>query len=191
METRLPDLLAAIRREIPRFRIVRKDTAWSQRAIHRALVILSLGRMRAYLTDYVTTLGATVYVPSDFHAWSEEARVIVLHHERVHLRQFRRLGWPLMALLYGVALLPAGLALGRARLEWRAYQATIRATLQIRGAAAARSLRAEILQRFTGPDYLWMWPFPGQVGRWFDRTLDEALAAGQYSPERRRSAHHS
>lgn len=188
METRLPELLSAMREEVPRFRIVRKDAARSQRWIHRALVTLSLGRMRAYLTDYVTTLGATVYVPPDFHAWSEEARVIVLHHERVHLVQFRRLGWPLMALLYGLLLLPAGLALGRARIEWRAYQATIRATLQIRGEEAARALRPEILRRFTGPDYLWMWPFPRQVGRWFDQTLDSALASGQYSSERRRSA---
>ena len=185
METRLRDLLQAIGQEVPGFRIVRKDTAPSQRWIHRFLLLVSFGRMRTYLTHYVTTLGATVYVPPDFHAWDETTRVIVLHHERVHLRQFRRLGTPLLALLYGLVFFPVGLAYGRARLEWAAYQATVRATLALRGEAAARALRPEILRRFTGPDYLWMWPFARQVGRWFDRTLDSARASGHYSAEPR------
>ena len=31
--------------------------------------------------------------------------------------------------------------------------------------------RAQIVRRFTGPDYGWMWPFPRAVGRWIDDAL--------------------
>jgi hypothetical protein len=31
----------------------------------------------------------------------------------------------------------------------------------------------EIVERFTGPDYGWMWPFPSHVNRWFDQALQE------------------
>jgi len=167
-------LCAAIEREVPRFRIVRKDRASSQRLIHRVLWVLSLGRMRDYLSRYVTTLGSVVYVPPDFDTWDEGARVVVLHHERVHLRQFQRLGWVPMTLLYLLGGLPVGLAWGRARLEREAYAATIGATLALEGEAAARALRPEVIRRFCSADYLWMWPFPKAVGRWFDATLDAA-----------------
>jgi len=180
METRLQPLLEAIAAEVPRFRIVPKDRAWTQRLIHRLLWVLSLGGQRGYLGRYVTTLGATVYVPPDFDEWSEVDRVIVLHHEWVHLRQFRRYTYLGMALLYLLPLLPVGLAWGRAWLEREAYAATVRATLRLRGEAAVPALRQEILRRFTGPDYLWMWPFPRAVSRWLDRTLDAARQSSDH-----------
>ena len=78
-----------------------------------------------------------------------------------------------MAFLYLIPLFPLGLAYGRARLEWEAYTETLRATARYRGFAAARSpqLRDEIVRRFTGPDYAWMWPFPKQVNSWYDEVL--------------------
>jgi hypothetical protein len=78
-----------------------------------------------------------------------------------------------MAILYLVPFLPLGLAYGRARLEWEAYEETLRATAEHLGIAAARSpaLRAQLIERFTGPDYGWMWPFPETVGRWIDEAV--------------------
>jgi hypothetical protein len=49
-------LVEALRREFPRFRIVRKDRAWLHRAIHHALIVLTLGRMRTYLDSYLLLL---------------------------------------------------------------------------------------------------------------------------------------
>ena len=65
---------------------------------------------------------------------------------------------------------PAG---GRARLEWEAYQETLAATAELVGLEAARSpaLKRRIVGRFVGPDYGWMWPFPKQVGRWYDAAM--------------------
>jgi hypothetical protein len=63
------------------------------------------------------------------------------------------------------------LAYGRARIEWEAYEETIRATAEVAGLDAARRLRDEIKRRYVGPDYGWMWPFPATIDRWFDEAL--------------------
>lgn len=163
-----------IRREFPLFRIVHKDGNRLSRAIDVALRVVTLGRMTEYLTHYHTVIGDTLYVPHCWDATPEVDRVITLRHERVHLRQRRRLTLPLMAFLYFVPILPLGLAYGRARIEWEAYAESLRATAELKGLAAAKapSFRRELLRRFTSADYGWMWPFPRQVGRWIDLELE-------------------
>lgn len=172
-------LISEIRLEFPRFRIVGKSGNRLSIAIDRALRLLTLGAQRSYLTEYHTVIGDTLYVPDSWHGMSDEERVILLCHERVHLRQRRRYGMPLMTFLYLVPFFPLGLAYGRARIEWEAYAETLRATAEIRGLAAARSpeLKQKIVRRFTGPDYGWMWPFERQVSRWYDAVLAELSAA--------------
>ena len=86
-----------------------------------------------------------------------------------------------MAFLYLVPFFPLGLAYGRARLEWEAYEETLRATAEHYGIVAVKSaaLRDGIVTRFTGPDYGWMWPFRRSVERWYDdavRRIEEGAA---------------
>jgi hypothetical protein len=153
--------------------LLRKGDVWHQRAADVALRVVTLGGARQYLTHYVTTLGHRIYVPDDWPTWPATRRLAILRHELVHVAQFERLGWPLMILLYGLLPLPIGLAWFRARLEMEAYAETLRATAELEGLAAARSpaLRAEIVRRFVGPDYGFMWPFPRAVERFVDREL--------------------
>lgn len=173
---RLSDaLLEEIRQEFPRFRTVDKRRDPLSRAIDRALKIVTFGGQRGYLSVYHTVIGDTLYLPASWDAAADIDRAIVLRHERVHLRQRRRYGFALMTFLYLIPFLPVGLAYGRARIEWEAYTETLRATAELAGIAAARApaLRAQIVRRFTGPDYGWMWPFEAQVQRWYDRALDD------------------
>ena len=164
-----------IREEFPGFRIVYKDRSRLSLLIDWTLRCLTLGGQRHYLTRYHTVIGHTLYVPRAWDHTPEVERVILLRHERVHLRQRRRLGFLPMAFVYLIPFFPLGLAYGRARLEWEAYTETLRATSELLGLGAARSpeLRRKIVGRFTGPDYGWMWPFPGQVQSWYDQTLKE------------------
>lgn len=154
-------------------RVVQKRAHWHQRAAAHALWLLTFGGQRTYLSHYVTTLGCTIYVPDDFDRWHPDQAWEVLRHELVHVAQFERYGWIGMILLYGFLPLPAGLAYGRARLEMEAYRETLRAVAEIEGLDAARdpALHAQIVRRFTGPDYGWMWPFPRAVQRWIDEAL--------------------
>lgn len=180
-ERRYQALLAALTAEFPGFRLVRKEDSLLQRAIHWALCALSLGAMRRYLSDFQTTIGQTVYVTRDWDHLPATVRWATLRHEAVHLRQFRRLTVPGMALLYLLLPLPAGLSYFRMRLERAAYEETLWALAQARGVAAVRAdraLRAHIVAMFVGPAYGFMWPFRRSVERWYDRQL-ERLAQGR------------
>lgn len=177
--------LSEVRREFPAFRIVPKRGNHFCLAIDVALRVVTLGQMRTFMTEYHTVIGETLYVPDSWQRMSDVAKVILLRHERVHLRQKRRLTFVGLAFVYLVPWFPIGLAYGRARLEWEAYAETLRATHELLGAGAARDpgLRRHIVRRFCGADYGWMWPFPARVERWYDATLAalqaDADVAGQ------------
>lgn len=166
-----------LKAEFPAFCIRSKRGDRLSRAIDLALRIVTLGGQRHYLTKYHTVIGDTLYVPETWHDLSDRERVILLRHERVHLRQRRRYGGALMTFLYLIPFLPLGLAYGRARIEWEAYTETLRATAELCGLDAVQSpeLRAQIVQRFTGPDYGWMWPFRSTVEAWYDQVVAELI----------------
>ena len=171
--SRYDALVEALRTEFPRFRIVRKDHSFLHRAIDRALVVLTLGRMRTYLGSYQTTIGSTVYVTSDWDDWDPDRRYVTLRHEAVHLRQFRTFTVPGMALLYLLLPLPMGLAWGRAYFEKQAYAESVRAAAEVWGPSYPRAAayRRHIIDQFVGPSYGWMWPFRRGLERWYDRVL--------------------
>jgi hypothetical protein len=172
---RSEQFLLELRREFPAFRIVPKHDNLFSHAIDAALKLVTLGAQRRYLTHYHTVIGYTLYVPPGWAQMSDIARVILLRHERVHLLQRRRYGFVLFALLYLIPFLPLGLAYGRARLEWEAYRETLRATAELQGLAALGDgrLQDEIVRRFVGGDYGWMWPFPGRIRAWIDEAIAE------------------
>lgn len=170
---RYASLVDALRAEIPGFRIVRKDESPLHRAIHRVLLVVTLGRMRSYLDSYQTTIGKTVYVTSDWDDWPADQRYVTLRHEAVHLRQFRKLTLPVMAVLYVLLPLPMGLAYFRARFEMEAYAESIRAAAEVWGPSypTATGYRNHIIEQFMGPSYGWMWPFRRAVERWYDGVV--------------------
>jgi hypothetical protein len=180
----LDDLLREIAAEFPRFQIVKKDESHFARAIDLALKILTLGGQREFMTRYFTVIGDVLYVPVGFDDLDPVGVAITLRHERVHLRQRRRLTLPGMTALYLFLPCPLGLAWFRARLEWEAYTETLRATLELRGEEAVRApeLRTRIVSQFTSAAYGWMWPFRTTVERWYDDALREILAERAPSP---------
>ena len=166
-------LVADLREELPRFRIVRKDRSRLHRIIDRVLVVVTFGQMRTYLDGYQTTIGNTVYVTSDWDDWDPDRRYVTLRHEAVHLRQFRKYTLPGMALLYVLLPLPLGVAFFRARFEQEAYAESIRAAAEVWGTAKPRAAdyRNHVIEQFMGPSYGWMWPFRKSVERWYDQVL--------------------
>jgi hypothetical protein len=182
MPARHQELLDAIQREFPTFAIVPKSSSPLQRAIALVLAFITLGGQRHYLTRYHTVLFGKLYVPEAWQRMDDAARYILLRHERVHLRQRRRMGDVLMALVYLLPFLPLFLAWGRARIEWEAYVETIRATAEVLGLEAARALEDDIVRRYVGPDYGWMWPFPRMVRAWFREVMAD-LEAEAGSPD--------
>ncbi|HEY8042139.1 MAG TPA: hypothetical protein VIF15_20185 [Polyangiaceae bacterium] len=176
MTTRHVELLRDLRREFPRFAVVPKRGDALQRAIAVALAVITLGGQRHYLTRYHTVLFGKLYVPDAWATMDDHARYILLRHERVHLQQRRRMGDLAMAFVYLVPFFPLFLAWGRARIEWEAYVETIRATAEVHGLDAARALEGELVRRYVGPDYGWMWPFPRTIRRWFAEVMADLEA---------------
>lgn len=177
--------LETLRCEFPRFCIREKRSSRLSKLIDRTLRLVTFGRMRTYMTCYHTVIGDTLFVPDSWARLGEVERVILLRHERVHLRQRRRLTFLGLSFLYLVPWFPLGLAYGRARLEWEAYTETLRATYELLGPDAAHSpaLRRHILERFMGPDYGWMWPFPRQLNQWYDTALRELDAKHNHASD--------
>jgi hypothetical protein len=162
-------------------RLVYKRNSCFQRLIDRALRMLTFGAMRSYLSGYVTTIGTTIYLPDDWERTAPGRQWETLEHELVHVEQFERYGLVGMAVRYLLVPFPIGLAWCRARLEWEAYRVTIRCVAELEGIEAVRapSFREEIVRRFTGPDYGYMWPFARAVRRWIDgelATIERSLA---------------
>ncbi|HEY3819254.1 MAG TPA: hypothetical protein VGL81_18925 [Polyangiaceae bacterium] len=176
------ELLDDIQREFPSFAVVPKKGDPLQRAIALLLAVVTLGGQRHYLTRYHTVLFGKLYVPDAWQRMDDAARYILLRHERVHLQQRRRMGDWVMAFVYLVPFFPLFLAWGRARIEWEAYIETIRATAEVHGLDAARALEDDIVRRYVGPDYGWMWPFPGTVRAWFREVMAD-LEAEAVSPD--------
>ena len=168
-------LLAEISAEFPTFRIVPKSDSPLMHVIDRGLRAVTLGRQSRFMTEYHTILGSVLFVAPGWVDMDERDRMVLLRHERVHMRQSRRLGIFGMAFLYLIPFFPIGLAYGRARLEWEAYRETLKATMELHGlqAACSATLRVRIVSRFTGPDFGWMWPFRKSVESWYDKFVGE------------------
>ncbi|MEZ4469579.1 MAG: hypothetical protein R3F60_02015 [bacterium] len=152
-------LEAALRRELPRFALAYKDESRLQRLI--AALVRPFNR--TYATHYTTVMFGKVYFPS--RAWvsdcGAEAVYGILRHEAVHLRDMRR--FPVLFHLSYLGLLPAGLTM-RAIWEWRGYRETMRVHAELHGDIPDYVLR-HIERCFTGPDYLYMCPFPKYIRR--------------------------
>lgn len=173
--SRYEQYLLELKREFPSLRVVHKsDSAWAK-ILGTLVKIATFGGQSAFVSSYVTTLGCTIYVPDNWDVRSDDDRYIVMRHEAVHLRQFRRYTFAGMTFLYLIPIFPLGLAAGRAWIEWEAYRETFRAVFEVQGysAAASSEFRERVVKQFVGGAYGWMWPFPAAVDRWIDGVLAE------------------
>ena len=120
-------------------------------------------------------LAALAEISGDEGSIDPDERYCILRHERVHVAQFRRYTWPGMIFLYILCPLPFAFAPGRAWLEWQGYRETLTATWEVFGPerASAASFEDEIVRRFTGPDYGWMW----MRGRTISKAIRKHLKA--------------
>jgi hypothetical protein len=161
---------AELAEALPGFAVLYKDESRLQQTIARLIKPFN-GR---YMTDYTTVMFGRVYFPSRIWRRSvgPERIYATLRHEAVHLRDMRR--FPVLFQLSYLFLLPGGLTV-RAWWEWRAYAETLRVELELTGQIPDHLIE-HIAQRFTGADYLFMWPFPRWIRRRLNRLRDQLIA---------------
>jgi hypothetical protein len=174
-------LMAEISAEFPAFMVIMKGDSRLMGAIDAFLKVVTLWRMKAFLTGFITTVGYTVYVPAAI--WGDPnpfGMLCTLRHERVHMRQRRKYGMVLFTFLYLFFPLPAGLAYFRMKFEREAYTESLMAAAELGQSpdvVFGESWRNVVVTSFTGPSYLWAWPFKKAINAWYDATARAAVDA--------------
>ena len=174
----LEDLATEIRSEFPDFKLEPKSGSKLMKAIGTFLTIVSFGKAKGFMDSYITTIGHTVYTSAHWDTTMDEiSKIIVLRHERVHMRQQKRMGRFLFSLCYLLPFFPIGLAWGRAKLEMEAYTESVKAEVELRGTARPWSKEYQdwLASQFLGPSYLYMWPFPNSIRPWIRSVVDKAV----------------
>ena len=175
----LPELLAWLSTAHPEIRVLPKSGSRLCKAIDRALRVVTFGRQNRFMTDFTTTLGARIYVPDGWGRTPAVERYCVLRHELVHVAQFRRWTLPGMAICYLLFPVPFLFAAARAGWELEAYRESLRAMHAVGLLRPERSAQivAWMVERFTGPDYAWMWVAGGMIREALTRTVSELHGA--------------
>lgn len=163
--------------EFPEFRVELKRESGFMRVLNVLLLIVTFGQQRSFMVDFITTIGHHMWVPDDWEKCPDEWRALFLRHERVHLRQQRRLGMTVYALTYLLWPVPFFWANGRTKLEMEAYAESLRARYEYFGGKALRDprLREHVVRTFTGSSYGWMWVGRKRIERWYDDTVRRLL----------------
>lgn len=173
----MEELLEDIRKEFPAFKMVPKADSWFMKTLGVLLAIITFGQATEFMTRFHTTVGYTVYTSSSWPGMTKQSKIILLRHERVHMRQRKKLGFLLYTFLYLLFPLPAVFAYYRMRFEREAYTETMRAVAELYPGGLEILKRADyrkkMLGHFTSAEYFWMWPFKGGINAWFDDTLAE------------------
>lgn len=171
-------LQADIGREFPDFKMVPKSESWMMKVIAAFLFVCSFGKTK-FLQQFTTTIGHTIYLPVEWSMYSPTAQCGVLRHERVHMRQQKRMGRFVFSFLYLIPYFPVFFARGRCMLEMEAYEESMRALHEYGGDIQNAVYKERMVQNFIGPAYLWMWPFRGSVEKWFDMACSSILGGPQ------------
>lgn len=141
---------------------VSKEQSLLCRVIDRILKLISFGKMNSFMTDYVTTIGNTIYVPANWSSWPKQTQEEIVSHEMVHVEQQKRHGAFLFACMYLFLPFPIFFAKWRLEFEMEAYAQTCLHKFQNSG-PVRRATIDWIVEQMTGPSYLWTWLSPKEV----------------------------
>lgn len=165
-------LLDDLKAEFSDFEVINKNDSGLMKVIDICLKTLTLGQMKTFMTSFITTLGNKVYVPASWNSKSIISKIEIMRHERVHMRQSKKYGRFVFSVLYLFVPLPCVLAYFRKKFEMEAYEESMRALYQYKGADAfTPQLKEFYVSQFTTANYFWMWPFRKGVELWFDDTV--------------------
>ena len=168
------EFVLCLKADFPTFELRNKKDVWFMKAINIFLLTVTFGRFSGFMDNFITTIGNAVYVSSHWDKMTSASKYVVLRHERTHMRQSKRHGRFLYSFLYLFGYLPAGWCVWRARFEQEAYEETVKAAALVYGCDYVKTaaFRGRIINMFLGPEYLWMYPFPESIEKWFDGVLN-------------------
>lgn len=169
----LSAITRAIKKEFPDFEIKKKSDSTFMKVLDFLLKVVTFGQMKKFMTGFITTMGVTVYVHERWDKIPESARVAVLRHERVHMRQAKKYGRFVFSFLYLLIPLPLFFAYYRSKFEMEAYAESMKAVAEDNGMATLMSpvYRKAMISHFTSAQYGWMWVRRSRIEKWYDQTV--------------------
>lgn len=173
------ELEIATRKEFPGFLLKKKSESRLMKTIDVFLKIITLGRMRTFMTEFITTVDDVVYVPTDWEKGSEKSRMIALRHERIHMRQSAKYTKWLFRFLYLCFPLPVVFAYFRMKFEWEAYTESMWATAEYYGLDTLKNhvYRSKMIGHFTTAEYFWAWPWSRGIENRYNEEVRKIEAA--------------
>jgi len=170
-------IIKEIKNEHPNFQVIKKSDSLFMKIIGFLLLVITFGSQKDFMKSYVTTIGETVYTPESWNDWSIDQKVMILKHERVHMRQAVRYGKLWFSILYLFAWFPFVFATYRTKFEKEAYTENLKFAIEKRGEELVKSdkYKENMLSYFLTGKYGWMCPFRGKMEKWYDDTVEELL----------------
>jgi len=167
-----------IQSEFPGFELIEKKNSSLMKVINFVLKLITFGKMKTFMTNFVTTIGKKIYLPLEWENYSLDIKMEILRHERIHLRQTKKYGNFLFSVLYLFFPFPIGMAYFRKKFEQEAYEESLRTIYQIHGKNALKSvhLKERIISFFIDHHYFWMWPFRKSLDVWYDEVVERILS---------------
>lgn len=170
-------LIEEIKKEFLDFKLVYKKNSKLMKFIDLFLRVLTFGKNKTFMTEFVTTIKNTVYLNSEWDNYTDSSKCTLLRHERIHMRQAQRYGFILYTFLYLFVYFPVGFAYYRAKFEKEAYEESIRASYEYYGNLIinSKNYREYIIRQFVGPSYGWMFPFRVKMESWYDSIIQDII----------------
>lgn len=157
------------------FEVLLKNKSVLMKVIDAVLKIITFGQMKNFMTEFITTIGNKVYVPSTWEDNTLTSKAEIIRHERVHMRQAKKYGRFLFSLLYLAIPLPTVFAYFRKKFEQEAYEESLKALYEYHGEKVFTPMLKEgILAHFTTAQYFWMWPWRKDLEKWYNMAVEKA-----------------
>jgi hypothetical protein len=166
-----------IKKEFPKFKIINKKDSLFIKIVGWFLYIITFGSQNSFMESYVTTINNNVYLPKSWNFLKEETKIMILKHERVHMRQAKRYGFVLFSFLYIFVFFPFVFAYYRTKFEKEAYEENIKFAFEKGGEELIRSdkYKEHILKYFLTGQYGWMCPFRSYISEWYDKIVEKIV----------------
>lgn len=196
------DLVTASQKYFPDLQIKYKDQSWFMRLLGTLLFF-----NKSFMTSYTTTIGSTVYYPTEsFVKVRPVSAAVILLHELVHIKDAHKISKPLFGFLYLTPQVLTLLCIPLFFLSWkialplmllcaspipsyfrmyfekRAYLTSLYAInalgARLNFSPMLKSQEQFFIDQFTGSGYYFMWPFGKGLQADFDAGVAK-IQAGQ------------
>lgn len=172
------DFLLAVRLEFPDYKLVPKAQSGFMKFLNVLLLIVTFGKVKDFMDNFTTTVGMTSYTPKVWDQISDAEKIVILRHERVHLRQQKKYGKLKFKLMYLFCPLPFFVLTWRARFEMEAYAESMVASHDFGIDIQDPGYREWMIEHFTTAEYAWMCTERSRVEVWFNDVIRDIFQPG-------------